>query len=77
MPESPVNPSEAIRFFEHLVEVFSGRKRRRTETVVERKGSLPFEKGRDPMSIGSVVSRTISERGWAPFLSRDSVIDRR
>ena len=75
MPESPVNPSEAIRFFEHLVEVFSGRKRRRTEIVVERKGSFPFEKGRDPMSIGSVVSRTISERGWAPFLSRESVID--
>ena len=75
MPESPVNASEASRFFEHLVEVFAGRKRRRGEPVVERKGSLPFEKGRDPMSIGSIVSRTITERGWTPFLSRESVID--
>ncbi len=75
MPDSPVNSSEAIRFFEHLVEIFSGRKRRQTEVPVVRKGSLPFEKGRDPRLIGSIVSRTITERGWAPFLSRESVID--
>jgi len=75
MPESPVNPNEAIRFFGHLVEVFSGRKRRHNSLVTEQKGSLPFEKGRDPRSIGSIVSRTITERGWAPFLSRESVID--
>ena len=75
MPDSPVNSNEAIRFFEHLVEIFSGRKRRQTEVPVVRKGSLPFEKGRDPRLIGSIVSRTITERGWAPFLSRESVID--
>ena len=75
MSESPVNPSEAIRFFEHLVEFFSGRKRSRNAVTAEPKGSLPFEKGRDPRSIGSIVSRTITERGWAPFLSRESVID--
>ncbi|MCF8546369.1 MAG: DciA family protein [Microbacteriaceae bacterium] len=75
MPDSPVNSSEAIRFFEHLVEIFSGRKRRQTEVPVVRKGSLPFEKGRDPRLIVSIVSRTITERGWAPFLSRESVID--
>jgi predicted nucleic acid-binding Zn ribbon protein len=75
MPESPVNPSEAIRFFEHLVEIFSGRKRHRDAVATEQKGSLPFEKGRDPRSIGSIVTRTITERGWAPFLSRESVID--
>ena len=74
MTESPANPSEAIRFFEHLVEIFSGRKRRRNVVATEQKGSLPFEKGRDPRAIGSIVSRTISERGWAPFLSRESVI---
>ena len=75
MTESPANPGEAIRFFEHLVEIFSGRKRRRNVVATEQKGSLPFEKGRDPRPIGSIVSRTISERGWAPFLSRESVID--
>ena len=75
MPESPVNPSEAVRFFEHLVGIFSGRKRRGAAVVAEPQGSLPFDKGRDPRSIGSIVSRTIAERGWAPFLSRESVID--
>jgi len=75
MSESPANPSEAIRFFEHLVEIFSGRKRSRNSVTAELKGSLPFEKGRDPRLIGSIVSRTITERGWAPFLSRESVID--
>ncbi len=74
MPDSPVNPREAIRFFEHLVEVFAGRKRNRHVIPAEPKGSLPFEKGRDPRSIGSIVSRTITERGWAPFLSRESMI---
>jgi len=76
MPESLGNHNEPARFFEHLVEVFSGRKRHRNGVVVEPKGSLPFEKGRDPRSIGSIVSRTIAERGWAPFLSRESVIDK-
>jgi predicted nucleic acid-binding Zn ribbon protein len=75
MPESPINSNEPIRFFEHLVEVFSGRKRRRNAVVPEQKGSLPFEKGRDPKAIGSIVSQTITERGWGPFLSRESVID--
>lgn len=75
MSESPVNANEASHFFEHLVEIFSGRKRRRADVVPEAKGSLPFEKGRDPKSIGAIVSRTIAERGWAPFLSRESVID--
>jgi predicted nucleic acid-binding Zn ribbon protein len=75
MPESPVDPSEAVRFFEHLVGIFSGRKRRGAAVVAEPQGSLPFDKGRDPRSIGSIVSRTIAERGWAPFLSREAVID--
>jgi predicted nucleic acid-binding Zn ribbon protein len=75
MPESPVSPSEAIRFFDHLVEIFSGRKRRRSSVAVEVTGSLPFEKGRDPKSIGAIMSRTITERGWVPFLSRESVVD--
>jgi len=75
MPEPPVDPSEAVRFFEHLVGIFSGRKRRGAAVVAEPQGSLPFDKGRDPRSIGSIVSRTIAERGWAPFLSREAVID--
>jgi predicted nucleic acid-binding Zn ribbon protein len=75
MPESPLNRSEPIRYYEHLVEVFSGRKRHRKAVEIEQKGSLPFEKGRDPRSLGSIVSRIITERGWAPFLSRESVID--
>jgi len=75
MPENPANPSEPRRYFQHLVEVFSGRKRRQNVVVAEKKGTLPFEKGRDPKSIGAIVSRTIAERGWAPFLSRESVVD--
>ena len=49
MPDAPVNPGEAIRFFEHLSNIFAGRKRRKPTVVVEPQGSLPFEKGRDPM----------------------------
>ncbi len=75
MPDNSSNPTEAVRFFEHLVEIFSGRKRRRTVVPTEPQGSMPFEKGRDPMSIGSIVNRTIAERGWAPFLSKESVLD--
>jgi predicted nucleic acid-binding Zn ribbon protein len=75
MPEAPVNPSEAIRFFEHLAEIFAGRKRRKPMVLADPQGSLPFDKGRDPLSIGAVLSRTIDERGWAPFLSRESVLD--
>lgn len=76
MTEPPVNPTEAIRFFEHVSEVFSGRKRRRVPIVIEPLGSREFEKGRDPQSIGSIVRRAIDDRGWAPFLSRESVLER-
>ena len=76
MTEPPVNPAEAIRFFEHIAEVFSGRKRRKAPVVVEPLGSREFEKGRDPRSIGSIMRRAIDDRGWAPFLSRESVIER-
>lgn len=76
MTEPPVNPNEAIRFFEHIAEVFSGRKRRRTAVVIEPLGSREFEKGRDPQSIGAIVRRAIDDRGWAPFLSRESVLEK-
>jgi predicted nucleic acid-binding Zn ribbon protein len=76
MPESPVNPSEAVRFFNHLAEVFSGRKRRTSIVRAEPQGSLEFEPGRDPRSIGSIVNRAIDERGWAPFLAKESVLEK-
>jgi predicted nucleic acid-binding Zn ribbon protein len=76
MPDSPVDANEAIRFFEHIMEVFAGRKRRRNTAVAEPQGSLPFEKGRDPRSIALIMSRTISERGWTPFLSRESILEK-
>lgn len=75
MPNSPVDPSEAVRFFLHITEVFSGRKRRAVVVTTNPIGSLEFEPGRDPRSIGSLVDTAITERGWAPFLARESVLE--
>lgn len=76
MPEKPVNPSEAVRFFLHLSEVFSGRKRRSPVVYTEPQGSLEFEPGRDPRSIGAIMNRAIDERGWTPFLAKESVLEK-
>ena len=76
MSNPPVNTETAVEFFEHLVEIFSGRKRRRRAVSVEPQGSLEFEPGRDPRSIGSILARSIDERGWAPFLARESVLEK-
>jgi len=51
MPKNPANPSEPRRYFQHLVEVFSGRKRRQNVVVAEQKGTLPFEKGQTPSRL--------------------------
>lgn len=76
MPETPVDPSEAVRFFDHLTEVFAGRKRRRIFTPTEPQGSREFDKGRDPKTIGSILTRSIDERGWVPFLAREAVLEK-
>jgi predicted nucleic acid-binding Zn ribbon protein len=75
MPKSPVDPTEAVRFFHHIAEVFSGRKRRLAVVKSDPVGSLAFEAGRDPRSIGDVISTAITDRGWAPFLARESVLE--
>jgi predicted nucleic acid-binding Zn ribbon protein len=75
MPKPPVDPTEAVRFFHHIAEVFSGRKRRTTIVTAEPVGSLPFEPGRDPRRLGDLLGNTISDRGWAPFLARESVLE--
>ncbi len=75
MPKPPVDPTEAVRFFHHIAEVFSGRKRKATFVIAEPTGSLAFEPGRDPLTIGDLVGNTITGRGWAPFLARESVLD--
>lgn len=75
MPKPPVDPTEAVRFFLHIAEVFSGRKRRKASVTTEPVGSLEFEPGRDPRSIGALLNQAIDERGWAPFLARESVLE--
>ena len=75
MPKPPVDPTEAVRFFNHITEVFSGRKRRTTAAKPEQIGSLEFEAGRDPRTIGDLVGNAITDRGWAPFLARESVLE--
>jgi predicted nucleic acid-binding Zn ribbon protein len=75
MSKPPVDSTEAVRFFQHLAEVFSGRKRRTSVVPSNPAGSLAFEGGRDPKKIGDLVGNTITDRGWAPFLARDSVLE--
>lgn len=70
MPNHP----EAIRFFEHIVAVFSGAKRKRKQRELDPDQSQPFEAGRDPRSIGAIVSTSIEDRGWTPFLARASIL---
>lgn len=67
--------AEARRFFEHLVLVFAGVKRRRSRAGGEKPGSQEFEPGRDPRSLGAVLKRTIDEHGWGPSLARVGVIE--
>jgi predicted nucleic acid-binding Zn ribbon protein len=66
---------EAIRFFEHLSKVFAGKTRARNSKPKERVGSNEFEPGRDPRSLGNVLNRSLSERGWTPIISRASVLE--
>lgn len=66
--------SEAVRFFDHVVSVFSGAKRRRKGLQPDPDQSLPFEPGRDPRQIGAIVASSIEERGWTPLIARASVI---
>lgn len=75
MAKPPVDPTEAVRFFHHIAEVFSGRKRRTTVIKADPVGSLAFEAGRDPRTIGHLLGNTIEDRGWAPFLARESVLE--
>lgn len=75
MSKSPVDPTEAVRFFHHIAEVFSGRKRRFAAVKSDPVGSLAFDAGRDPRTIGDVISTAITDRGWAPFLARESVLE--
>jgi predicted nucleic acid-binding Zn ribbon protein len=75
MPKPPVDPTEAVRFFHHIAEVFSGRKRRNVVVAPEQIGSLAFESGRDPRMIGDLVGTAINDRGWTPFLARESVLE--
>jgi predicted nucleic acid-binding Zn ribbon protein len=65
---------EALRFFEHIVGVFSGAKRKRKARELDLDQSLPFEPGRDPRSIAAIVGASIEDRGWTPFLARASVL---
>ena len=65
---------EALRFFEHVAAVFSGAKRRRKARELDPDQSQPFEPGRDPRSIAAIVSTSIEDRGWTPFLARASVL---
>ena len=68
------NHPEGIRFFEHLVLVFSGAKRKKKPRELDPDVSQPFDPGRDPRSIGAVVSTSIDDRGWTPFISQASVL---
>ncbi|MDP4586224.1 MAG: hypothetical protein NWS64_02855, partial [Microbacteriaceae bacterium] len=75
MSKLPVDTAEAVRFFHHIAEVFSGRKRRTAVVTADPIGSLAFENGRDPRTIGDLVGTAITDRGWAPFLARESVLE--
>lgn len=75
MPKPAVDPTEAVRFFRHIAEVFSGRKRRSMTAAPELIGSKAFDAGRDPHPIGTVISNTITDRGWAPFVAREAVAE--
>lgn len=70
MPSSP----EAVRFFEHLVTVFSGAKRRRGAVKADPESSQPFQAGRDPRLLGAVLTKNFDDRGWTPFVARAAVL---
>lgn len=66
--------TEAHRFFEHIVTVFSGTKRRRKQRAIDPEQSLPFDPGRDPRRIGNIVADSLDSRGWTPLVARASVL---
>ena len=69
----PNNP-EGVRFFEHIVAVFSGTKRRKNSVKVDPEASQPFQAGRDPRLLGAVLTKNFDERGWTPFVARAAVL---
>lgn len=65
---------EAVRFFEHLVAVFAGTKRRKGTVSLDPEASQPFDAGRDPRLIGSLLTKSFDDRGWTPFVARAAVL---
>ncbi len=70
-----VPPSEPTRFYLHIVEIFKGEKRlprRKKKPIV---GSLPFESGRDPKLLGSILEGDSRDKGWALHIARATILD--
>ena len=72
-PKPASNPSlEWVRnFYRKLAS--GGRRTSRDEkrrAAAQERGSQPFENGRDPISVGNIVSNLVSDYGWTSDLDR-------
>ncbi|WGD37347.1 DciA family protein [Lysinibacter sp. HNR] len=68
--------SEATRFYRHLKQIWSGKKHssRPRDKSEKRGGSLPFDAGRDPHSIGSTIGSLSRQLGWVSELAQSQVL---
>lgn len=71
---------EAADFYRHLKRLFGsdpgGARRRsaRSTRGIERGGSQPFDPGREPHGLGTVIDSLTEELGWNPPLAKSELI---
>lgn len=71
-PRGATDGLEWVRLFYRKLAA-GGRKASRDERrreEAQKRGSQPFEAGRDPLSAGEVVSGLVADYGWTPDLDR-------
>ncbi len=68
-------PEEPSRLYLHIVEIFKGEKRIRKPKAKSIVGSLPFDPGRDPRTVGNILDHDARSKGWAVHIARATILD--
>ena len=66
---------EPSRLYLHIVEIFKGEKRVRRPKAKSVVGSMPFDEGRDPRTLGTILDNDARSKGWAVHIARATIMD--
>jgi predicted nucleic acid-binding Zn ribbon protein len=66
---------EPSRLYLHIVEIFKGEKRVRRPKAKPVVGSMPFDEGRDPRTLGTILDNDARSKGWAVHIARATIMD--